>query len=261
MTDVVTLVRDQDGEGTRVWEVRRNDGPIGTARTQVRRGGQLLTHLDVPPADAPAALAGLVTVVREQGEESLALDVRTGDPVAEAAMASTEARLEATQMRLDLSLPVSAPARVHLLPMPADEFSEYRDHLVAEYAQEMFDAGAYTDLTTALEASERSTAEELPDGPDTPGNHLWTAYDGDTPVGILWIHVDGQRGFIYDIEVRQEQRRRGYGREVLDAGARAARELGADHLGLNVFGHNDGARALYEQAGYATIERTFRITL
>ncbi len=46
-------------------------------------------------------------------------------------------------------------------------------------------------------------------------------------VGILWVHVEGANAYIYDIEVREEQRRRGYGREILDAGALAARELGA----------------------------------
>ena len=101
----------------------------------------------------------------------------------------------------------------------------------------------------------------LPDGVDTSGQHLWAAYDGDTPVGILWIAVNGPKAFIYDIEVREDQRRRGYGREVLDAGGRAAVDLGATALGLNVFGHNDGALALYERAGYATTEQSFRIPL
>jgi ribosomal protein S18 acetylase RimI-like enzyme len=75
------------------------------------------------------------------------------------------------------------------------------------------------------------------------------------------VHVEGLKAFIYDIEVREEQRRRGYGRELLDAGASAAVELGATTLGLNVFGPNDGARALYERAGYATTEQTYRIEL
>jgi ribosomal protein S18 acetylase RimI-like enzyme len=61
--------------------------------------------------------------------------------------------------------------------------------------------------------------------------------------------------------VREEQRRRGYGRELLDAGSRAALALGATTLGLNVFGHNEGALALYERAGYATTEQTFRIAI
>ena len=148
--------------------------------------------------------------------------------------------------------------------MTAAEFAGYRDQLVTAYAQDMVDAGAFTDPAAALAASEQSTVELLPDGVDTSGQHLWTAYDGrrrPDPVGILWIAVDGPKAFIYDIEVREDQRRRGYGREVLDAGARAAVELGATTLGLNVFGHNDGALALYERAGYATTEQTFRIPL
>ena len=36
-------------------------------------------------------------------------------------------------------------------------------------------------------------------------------------------------------------------------------DLGARELGLNVFGHNDGARTLYERAGYATTEQTYRL--
>ena len=258
MSEVVELPGDEE-ETT--WEVRRGGEAVGTARTRPRPSGVMVSALDVPEDRAFDALEAMLAAVRDRGAPSLIVDVAPGDPVFETALRVRETVLVATQMRLDLSLPVSVPARVHLRPMPADEFAGYRDHLVTEYAQEMFDAGAFTDLTSALEASERSTGELLPDGPDTPGQHLWTAYDGDTPVAILWIHVDGPRGYIYDIEVRPEQRRRGYGREVLDAGARASRDLGAEGLGLNVFGHNDGARALYEQAGYATITRTYRITL
>jgi ribosomal protein S18 acetylase RimI-like enzyme len=124
----------------------------------------------------------------------------------------------------------------------------------------MLDAGAFTDPALAIEASRRSSEELLPLGLESPGQHLWTAYDDDVPVAVLWISVDGGRGYIYDIEVVPDQRRRGYGREVLDAGARAARDLGAAELGLNVFGHNAGALALYEQAGYVTTEQTFRLS-
>ena len=199
--------------------------------------------------------------MRERGEQALVVDVAPGDSVLETALHGRDARLVATQMLLDLASPVPPPERVTLRPMTGAEFAGYRDQLVTAYAQDMVDAGAFTDPAASLAASEQSTVELLPDGVDTSGQHLWTAYDGDTPVGILWIEVNGPKAFIYDIEVREEQRRRGYGREVLDAGARAAIDLGATTLGLNVFGHNDGALALYERAGYATTERTFRIAL
>jgi ribosomal protein S18 acetylase RimI-like enzyme len=245
---------------TTTWEVRRNGRALGTATTGMRRSGPLLTALDVPQEAAAETLDALLRAVRDRGEESLAIDVPTGDPVLESALQGRDARLVATQMRLDLSRPPSPPDRVALRAMTRDEFAAYREHLVTSYAQDMFDAGAFADLPTALTASEQSTRELLPEGPDSPGHHLWTATDGATEVGILWIHAEGASAFIYDIEVRDEHRRRGYGREILDAGAVAARALGADALGLNVFGHNEGARALYERAGYDTTERTFRIT-
>jgi ribosomal protein S18 acetylase RimI-like enzyme len=145
--------------------------------------------------------------------------------------------------------------------MSAEEFVVYRERLVTAYAQDLLDSGAFTDPALALEASEESTRDLLPHGLDSEGQHLWTPYDGDVPLGVLWLFVEGPHAFIYDIEVFEEQRRRGYGREVLDAAARAAVDLGANELGLNVFGFNEAARAMYEKAGYATTQRTYRIRL
>jgi ribosomal protein S18 acetylase RimI-like enzyme len=262
MIEVVAL--PVDGDKT-TWEVRRDGRALGTAVTGVRRSGPLLTGLDVPLDAASSALDALLDTVRDEGEDSLIVDVAPGDPVLEAALHGRDALLVATQMLLDLAAPVSPPPRVTLRPMTAAEFAGYRDQLVTAYAQDMLDAGAFADPAAALAASEQSTMDLLPEGVDTSGQHLWTAYDGHTsdrtPVGILWIAVDGPKAFIYDIEVRAEQRRRGYGQEMLDAGAVAAVELGARTLGLNVFGHNDGARALYERAGYTTTERSYRIEL
>jgi ribosomal protein S18 acetylase RimI-like enzyme len=258
MTQAVAVAAD-DHETT--WDLSRDGGSIGTAVTRVRRNGPLLSRLDVAPADAAEALGALFEALRARGEEALWVDVAPGDPVLDAAFAGRDAPVGAIQMRLDLTDPVAEPGRVRLRAMTAEEFAGYRDHLVATYAQDLFDSGAFTDHGLSLEASRSSTEELLPLGLESPGQHLWTAYDGDVPVAILWICVDGTRGYIYDIEVRDDQRRRGYGREVLDAGARAARLLGAEELGLNVFGHNTGALALYERAGYVITERTYRLPL
>ena len=247
-----------DGEET-TWQVQREGVTIGTARTRLRRGGLLLLGLDVAPTDAAEVLDALLAALGGLGHDSVVVDVPADDPVLEAAIAGRPLQLQATQMLLDLADVPAPPARVALRAMTAAEFQGYRDQLITAYAQDMLDAGAFTDRDRALEASVASTEQLLPDGLDTPGQHLWTAHDGEALVAILWIAVDGPTGYIYDIEVHHDQRRRGYGREVLDAGARAAKDLGARELGLNVFGHNDGARTLYERAGYATTERTYRL--
>jgi ribosomal protein S18 acetylase RimI-like enzyme len=247
-----------DGEET-TWQVQREGVTIGTARTRLRRGGLLLLGLDVAPTVGAETLDALLAAWRDQGHDSVVVDVPADDPVLEAAVAGRPLQLQATQMLLDLGEVPAPPARVALRPMTPAEFQGYRDQLITVYAQDMLDAGAFTDRARAFEASVASTEQLLPDGLATPGQHLWTAHDGEALVAILWIAVDGPTAFIYDIEVHHDQRRRGYGREVLDAGARAAHDLGARELGLNVFGHNDGARTLYERAAYATTERTYRL--
>jgi ribosomal protein S18 acetylase RimI-like enzyme len=42
----------------------------------------------------------------------------------------------------------------------------------------------------------------------------------------------------------------GYGRAAMRLAEHHAREAGARTLGLSVFGHNEGARGLYESVGY-----------
>ncbi len=257
------IARNVEGDGSQSWLLRDGDplGTVGTAWTHARDRRSYLADLAVPVDRAAEALLAIAQELAAQGLEILILDVPADDLVASAAIAGTRADLQGTQMQLDLETAIAAPPRVELRPMTETEFAAYRETLVTAYAQDLFDSGSFLDLESALRSSAAQTEELLPDGLASPGHHLWTAYDGDTPVGILWIHVDGPAAFIYDIEVHTEQRRRGYGREILDAGARAAADLEAEVLGLNVFGQNDGARALYEKAGYATTEQTYRIPL
>jgi len=54
----------------------------------------------------------------------------------------------------------------------------------------------------------------------------------------------------YNIVVRPEHRRRGYGAAIMNAAAIRCRDLGHPVLGLNVFAHNPNARALYDKLGY-----------
>jgi ribosomal protein S18 acetylase RimI-like enzyme len=50
--------------------------------------------------------------------------------------------------------------------------------------------------------------------------------------------------------VHERFRRRGYASRILELVEDKARELGAGKVELHVFGHNLGARALYEKLGY-----------
>lgn len=139
--------------------------------------------------------------------------------------------------------------------MPRERFKAFREHLAAHYARDKVDSGAWA----AAEAPRRAAAELdglLPHGTDTRDHHLFTAVDPATgdEVGTVWISIreqaPGREVWIYDIEVFETFRRRGYATLILAAVEERARELGANRVGLHVFGHNAAARRLYERSGY-----------
>ena len=147
-----------------------------------------------------------------------------------------------------------------LVPLTQAQFDEYRLHAVPEHAQSFVDAGTHTP-EAATERVERDFEQLLGEGLDSPGEYLFVAYDGDDAVGMIWLHLpDADPGrtsvidaFVYDVSVQESKRRRGYGRAIMEQGIEVCRARGAHALGLNVFGYNVGARALYEQLGLSLI--------
>ena len=147
------------------------------------------------------------------------------------------------------------PESVTLVEMDEASFREYQRHLARDYAADKVRAVARpTD-----EAEDRAAKELeglLPDGTLTRDNFLYSVKDESIPaeVGILWISsrdVGADRAlWIYDIIVHDRFRRRGYASRILHLVEDKARELGASKVELHVFGHNQGARALYEKLGY-----------
>ena len=73
-------------------------------------------------------------------------------------------------------------------------------------------------------------------------------------IGMLWFQLK-ERGavktaYLYDFSVREELRGQGHGRQALELLEVRLRELNVRSIGLNVFGYNHAARALYEKMGY-----------
>jgi ribosomal protein S18 acetylase RimI-like enzyme len=77
----------------------------------------------------------------------------------------------------------------------------------------------------------------------------------DERVGHLWLFVPDSQfeksGFIYDLEIVERFRRRGYAAAGMLALDEEARAWGLTRLSLHVFAHNTGAKALYDRLGYA----------
>ncbi len=143
---------------------------------------------------------------------------------------------------------------VELLPMSEDQFQSYLERAVHRYAKENVKAGYRTD-----EDAERRSREDhlrlLHLGLDTPDNYLFEIRDraNGEEVGALWFKVedDGRPvGFIYDVFLEEDHRRKGLGKATMKALEQLAREKGLKALYLHVFTHNPVAVHLYEVAGF-----------
>lgn len=144
-------------------------------------------------------------------------------------------------------------------PMTPEEYDAWIVDEIAEYAADLAEASGST-LGEAHLRAEQQTRELLPDGPATAGAYLLRVLDatGD-PVGVLWLGPHPQRrdaGWVYEIRIDERRRGEGLGRAAMLAAERIGLEAGWTALGLNVFGHNPRARALYDSLGYEVAATT-----
>ena len=142
-----------------------------------------------------------------------------------------------------------------LREMSDDEFTAWRERSLHDYAAERAAAHgrAYEDV---LPEVERQTAGILREGQATKGHHFFRVLEDDRPVGWLWLgpHPEKQgAAWVYDIEIDEPMRGRGIGRRAMLAAEKVAAADGASELGLNVFGANERAIAMYQALGYATV--------
>jgi RimJ/RimL family protein N-acetyltransferase len=142
-----------------------------------------------------------------------------------------------------------------LAGMDEARFREYRKHLVRNYADDKVRAGTWS-AQVADTKSAQDVDALLPEGTATRGHFLYSVRDESVlaEVGVLWISEQesgtGRSIWIYDILIHEPFRRQGYARRTLKLVEAKARELGATKVDLHVFGHNQSARALYENTGY-----------
>jgi len=140
-----------------------------------------------------------------------------------------------------------------LVPMTQPEYDAYIERLIPDYASDKVRAGYWSE-EEALEKSRKQTMSLLSDGLQTKNHYLYTLYDGDEAVGRIWLRgeLDSpiKRGFIFDVEVKEEFRGKGYGKQAMLLIEEKARELGIKRMGLHVFAYNDVAKNLYEGIGY-----------
>ena len=141
---------------------------------------------------------------------------------------------------------------VTLRPMPDDRVAEWIARSFTVYLEERIASGEAPDVAEAR--VKRSYSENFPNNRPLAAHRVFDVLADDEVVGLLWIgpQIEGSdTWWIFDIEIDEPFRRRGYAREALELGHQEAKALGATAIGLNVFGFNTGARELYEKLGYA----------
>lgn len=148
-----------------------------------------------------------------------------------------------------------AKPEISLDPITDEEFAAWLLPAVRGLAREHVTSGQWSP-DDALGFSKAHFARLLPDGPRSDQQHVFTIRDtaNGAAVGTLWIGMrlkaDSLEAYVYDIVINEDGRGRGYGRAAMLAAASRARELGAQSVGLHVFGHNAAARSLYASLGF-----------
>lgn len=211
-------------------------------------------------AQRGALLDELQALARKQQVDRISMGVYASDRESRAFVERGGFEVASIQMLLEPLPTRETDSRVVVRPMTAERFTSFATASEAAFAEDLAASGRYSAEDAAVE-SHRQMELELPDGVASEGQELFTAEVDGVEVGVLWIGVRSRggrpHGFILDIEIADDQRRKGYGRDVMRAAEREAARLGADSIGLHVFGFNTGAIRLYESLGYRRVEERF----
>lgn len=143
---------------------------------------------------------------------------------------------------------------VTLQPMTEAEFQSFIEQLIVGYAQDHVTDGQWTE-EEALEKAREETHELLPDGVATPNHYLFTIVnEAQQKVGVLWFAMRESQGksaaFVYDVQIDEAFRRRGYASQTFREMENRVRALGWSRISLHVFGNNHAAIEMYKKLGY-----------
>jgi diamine N-acetyltransferase len=92
---------------------------------------------------------------------------------------------------------------------------------------------------------------------DADLGRAWLLWLGEKPVGYVILTLGysfefrGRDGFVDELYIEPEFRRRGLGRRAMEFLERKARELGVNAMHMEVDRGNEAAAELYRRAGYA----------
>lgn len=139
--------------------------------------------------------------------------------------------------------------------MSESDYSSWFETSVREYADEHIKAGNFSP-EDGLQRARSEFESYLPSGRFTKDHFLYSIVNRDSheKAGMIWfaINLPGRptMAFIFDIRIDEGFRGEGYGTAAMLLLEEKVRALGKKRIELHVFGHNHGARKLYERLGY-----------
>ncbi|MCX2182403.1 GNAT family N-acetyltransferase [Streptomyces sp. SKN60] len=259
------LQQSADGSRSRSYDICVNSRRVGSVRLSTDPAfGAASGVIDRLGVHEPDRGRGRATVAALAAEEVLrswgCVQVRISVPAEAAAalrMADSLGYAERSRNMVKAlpSEPPALPDGVEVRPMTEAEFVVWEARSKEVFAQDWIDRGVPEDQARAK--AEDSHRRYLPDGLASPGVAFHVIVKDGQPAGHLWTgRIELEPGewaaFVYDIEVDEAHRGRGYGRALMLLAERVAREAGETRIGLHVFAGNTPAIRLYESLGYRT---------
>ncbi|MGC9406578.1 GNAT family N-acetyltransferase [Streptomyces sp. DZ1-3] len=155
--------------------------------------------------------------------------------------------------------PPALPEGSRTRPMTPDEFDAWRAHESERYARTWMERGLPE--AGARAKSRRDHETLLPRGAATEHMRFSVLEHEGTRVGILWLALQEDRAFVFDVEADPAHRGQGHGRTLMLLAEAEAIGAGRPLIGLNVFAGNTAAERLYESLGYRTTRSVFHKSL
>ena len=155
---------------------------------------------------------------------------------------------------------------INLVQMSEKEYQQYRENEIKKYAQMQIDTCRW-DSSDSYHKAESALRPFIPKRPFTEGLVFLTilALETGKSVGtICYGHPPNQsthETYIYNIQICDEDQRKGYGEMALVELENMLRNDGVKTIVLDVSIHNDPAFLLYRKIGYRTTHYRMKKTL
>ena len=141
---------------------------------------------------------------------------------------------------------------ITLRTMKTEEFSNYRDYFIVDYAHEIAANYGYT-FEKSRAIALRELMDDLPQNVSTPNNFLLCIEKkGADTIGYLWYKLldNGETVFILDFVLFDNFRGLGYGKAAFIALEEQLLQSGVEQIKLRVAFDNTRALRLYEKLGF-----------